>query len=409
MKLFLKVRVLVLIFFLASYTLFPVKIQPYITHGAFSAHSTWLDPGGDFYVPFNKVAVNLGYMDTLPFHWKEPYEGLTYFEKINGAIVFVRKKFNEMIENNKEGYDRICFLDTGHSYGGHVIAIASQLIRALFDVHYSFVSCRRFNHKPLFFYFHSSEDGSGRYCNALQEHRLFNYAVDALYNEFQKDMSTLYGIAKENPNGCLIQEVRTLGTPNSDSSDYVYDMTVIRYLFNYYSTGDLVQEAAGYRLLPEPRGDRAVNIRMKINLSGWPWSTGNPKHVQLHEPVVGKWLLYVPFCKQYLDKSFENFTFEHDGEICFAPQKATYKITTKDVHEEMPYARFKACFIEDESKKIIYMFEEEFVRDVSSGTKQFVTTCVKQYLLNPNTYERTLKNVYRSGKSLADVSTSFLL
>ncbi|MBY0353949.1 hypothetical protein K2W90_06310 [Candidatus Babeliales bacterium] len=91
-----------------------------LTHGAFAASNTWMLPGSTFYS--NVEQATNGNADIYPYYWEQPFGGLFDIEKINAA----KELATLVIMLKASGYDKISII--AHSYGGHVAAIASQLL-----------------------------------------------------------------------------------------------------------------------------------------------------------------------------------------------------------------------------------------------------------------------------------------
>ena len=86
--------------------------------------------------------------------------------------------------------------------------------------------------------------------------------------------------------GALIDQVYTLGTPNGV---YAADMRMIRTLYNLYSDDDLVQDFLGNKTIDAK--ENQYNIRVEYKKSDG--STYSPNHFELHNRLMGHWILHV--------------------------------------------------------------------------------------------------------------------
>ena len=91
-----------------------------LVHGAFTAKNTWMQPNSKFYKTLQKTSNSLAHIES--FYWDQPFEGIFAFEKINAG----KKLADLVIKLRNTGYNHIEVY--AHSYGGHVVAIASQLL-----------------------------------------------------------------------------------------------------------------------------------------------------------------------------------------------------------------------------------------------------------------------------------------
>src|SRR5580692_7758644 len=94
-------------------SLHPVVI---VVHGSFGATLDWWKPGGDFFIPLEIQAKELGHQ-VVPFCWSgNPVES-----QIDGAAGVLAK----LIISYPAG---TCIILVGHSHGGNVINRATQLL-----------------------------------------------------------------------------------------------------------------------------------------------------------------------------------------------------------------------------------------------------------------------------------------
>ena len=111
------------LFSLLFFLLIPISIfsKVIITHGVLGNDSDWYKPGGYFYEAVSESAKKLDQsVDT--FSWTQDLGGITHYERIKAGI----KLAKQIVDNKVAGEKEIILI--GHSYGGHVIKVASQLL-----------------------------------------------------------------------------------------------------------------------------------------------------------------------------------------------------------------------------------------------------------------------------------------
>lgn len=91
-------------------------------------------------------------------------------------------------------------------------------------------------------------------------------------------------LAQEEKNKHRIRALFTLGTPIM--SNYLPNMKVIQYLYNFFSFEDIVQTVLGISFREYPEHKRIANLRVIVNGK-------EPDHAGLHHPLIGKWIAYV--------------------------------------------------------------------------------------------------------------------
>ena len=102
-------------------------------------------------------------------------------------------------------------------------------------------------------------------------------------------MLTSQIMAQDRNNRHRIARFYALGTP-VDMEHYEPDMSIIGYLYNMFSFADYVQPVLGMFGREFPYHERISNIRLTINYL-------EPRHTQLHHPLIAAWLPFVH--KQY--------------------------------------------------------------------------------------------------------------
>ena len=223
-----------------------------VTHGAFAQKSSWYQPGGKFFEELKKEDNNLNH-EIISFSWKQNLGGVTHYELMNAGI-----ELSKLILDfaKKEGKQEIILI--GHSYGGHVIKVASQLLDdfvdnfEMYDIKFKIFSDNFLDKKSIEMFEREKLDLQAAFLQAQKE--------------VQKYKNTLGFEEKRNNKNYLIDSVYTLGTPN-DIQDYVASMNIIGKFYNFYSKGDLVQGAVGNVLLPDPKHDRSDRKSTRLNSS----------------------------------------------------------------------------------------------------------------------------------------------
>jgi hypothetical protein len=332
-----------------------------ITHGAFNKDAAWYEKGGYFFDVVAQSAKDLG-QEVVSFTWQQDLGGITHYERIKAGVQLSKDIIDYILAGEKE------IVLIGHSYGGHVIKVASQLLSyTLINLEKEsfFVEASKDKEKVVVdepvleaeesvteiakedAVVEDIEEGSEenneeievvveetenkevvievRKLTAEELERLVEFIeVNEFFEAACKEVKRykdekLAGRAKNKD--FLIDSAYTLGTPN-DIPDYVADMNVIGYLYNFYSDGDLVQDLVGAKLLPEPKHERAVNLCVEMKSSCWFGLWGLPKHTELHAEIIGQWILSIPFVlMENKIGYFDLFSFSRDGKIKFTENK----------------------------------------------------------------------------------------
>ena len=289
---------LLVIFYL--FFIFPIFPKIIITHGVFGLESSWYKQGGDFYEAVNKVATQTN-KEVISFSWKQPLGGVSHKERFDAGKELAKLVIDLTSKGEKE------IIAIGHSYGGHVIKAASQILAVALD--YQVITA------PVLVANRIPQDLT------LDEKEFFKKACEEIreYKDkknFSKDLKKEY----------LLDAVYTLGTP-LDLSDYYANMNVIQFLFNIYSEGDIAQDLVGGVILPLPRHERAVNLNITVEAGGW-FGTEKPTHLGMHAEEIGKWILLIPFyLMEEMIGNFNKFSFKYDGKINFKRNRNPFYTT----------------------------------------------------------------------------------
>ncbi len=295
-----------------------------LTHGAFAASNTWMLPGSAFYKNVELATKNTA--DIYPYYWEQPFGGLFDIEKINAA----KELATLVIMLKASGYDKISII--AHSYGGHVTALASQLLNAnkpsIEVVDTTQQPSARIATDALIYSNDNEQSFNQNFCNAQQQ--------IAQTSSLLKTFDALPTATRTEQDGqnYYINIVYTLATP-TDPVEFPIDTTTVQYIINGWSENDLVQElVSGQKITINP--SRAINLEFfipeneqdtegfwNIMLDFINWLLGyeqeaSPDHIEMRSSIIGRWLPKVPFELQAQGiNGFENFTFEKDGILTF--------------------------------------------------------------------------------------------
>ncbi|MFH1643657.1 MAG: hypothetical protein ABIA74_00580 [bacterium] len=293
-----------------------------VTHGALAQESLWYQPGGSFFESLKIESLELGHKKTNSFSWDQYLGGVTHYERLKAGVKLAKL----VIDFAKKGEKEIVLV--GHSYGGHVIKAASQLLDDFIDD----LTMYGVESEPVLDLTTTSSPDKKNIEEEQKEKEELQAFFAVAKEEVQKYKEKVGIQETKAQKDYLIDSVYTLGTPNN-IPDYVADMDIIGHLYNFYSKGDLVQEIVGDVLLPEPKHERAVDLSIEIKNKGW-LGWGLPNHREIHAEIIAKWLLYIPnYLIQEKIGNFENFTFNATGNICFAQNKMPIYSILKDSEE----------------------------------------------------------------------------
>ncbi|MCK4264820.1 alpha/beta hydrolase [Candidatus Babeliales bacterium] len=250
----MKIRIIFCLFLFSFIT--KTQCVIILVHGTFAADEGWCRPGGQFYDELERQANKIN-QSLVPFTWTG---GLSHENRLQGAEALVK-----VIQSYPKEEKKILI---GHSHGGNVIAIASQLL--------------------------NPTKGS---------------------SELNKIKIPLGNNEEEFPE-YIIDRAIFLATP-IDMEDYKPNMSIIKYLYNFYSRGDSIQQVFGFyqRLIHDVK--RSINFRITMDSSGG-FFNEDPTHSEIHRWIVAKSLLDIPK-KLYLQNihGFEKFDFHQNGKIHF--------------------------------------------------------------------------------------------
>ena len=249
MKIIAKTR---LLFFLILTTnnLYSIVI---LVHGSFASQSEWHKPSGSFYETLKKSAQALN-KKTVSFTWS----GRPTYKKISLA----GKNLAELIKSYPINEEIILI---GHSHGGNVIAHATQCLE--------------------------KKDQKEEKAPVISFASLYQKPTELICS------SPLYSLKKYlfRKQLFVISKIYLLGTP-IDPHIYPINFDYVQQLYNFYSSGDLIQSVAGYYTKEYPvkyAQNRITNLQITLEKSGY-FASEHPTHIQLHHEEIAKWLLFIP-------------------------------------------------------------------------------------------------------------------
>ncbi len=252
-----------------------------IIHGTWAAKEPWPMPEGDFFQQVEKQCKKDE--KVISFHWTGTLS--------SNARRSAAQSLVKLIESYPP---KTKFVVAGHSHGGNVGVIASQLLGQKKD---------RKHHI----------------------HTLINLATPV------------------------------------DADYYMPDMSVIRYVFNFFSFSDRVQSVFGFFQYEYPPHDRIANIRISLNGLG-------TSHSEAHDPIIGKWLPHLE--RLLLDNdpehpSFSNFNFKQEGIIHFVDNRPpifafdTEREFLREIEKFIEHNRIVAAIIRSKEEKIEKIIDYE--------------------------------------------------
>ncbi len=268
------------LFILALWCTFthPVVI---LVHGTFATDALWCGPKGDFYKILEEEA-RMFDEKVVSFTWSGK---LSHIARIQAAEALAKVILSYTTE-------KITLI--GHSHGGNVINLTSQLLAPLDDTQASK------NEKDPFF---------------LAQNSIMSYRSTLLQ---QNSTSKEY----------LIDHVYLLATP-IHLKRYAPNMKIIKHLCNLYSKKDIVQTVLGFYSRCINKLERVVNLQVIIEHEE---VNKHPSHCQMRHPLIAQWILSIPFkCIEDKCISFENFSWTDDGILYFDKYNKPYYQSLKKV------------------------------------------------------------------------------
>ncbi len=269
-----------LLIFFSCYCLFTLNLNSLVivVHGSFANKEPWYQPDGDFFSELEKQARMLNHK-TIAFCW--PGTPTT------STIITSGKNLAQLILSYPPTEQ---FIVVGHSHGGNVINIASQLLNNAatntFEANFllSLTPTTRTLEPCLLSLF----------CTALMH---------------IKTMFEISGHQWRSPKNYLIQAAYLLGTP-IDSTTFMPSMNTIEHVYNFYSEGDLIQPVLGLFERTLPLHERVANFSIMLKNTEQATNPTKPSHSELHNTLVARWLLFIPHeLKRQKVGNFEHFDY----------------------------------------------------------------------------------------------------
>lgn len=285
-----------------------------VVHGSFASTTSWAQPHGVFFKELEHQAQQLGH-HVVTFCWS----GIpTDQEIIKGGTMLAQ------LITSYSATEKI--ITVGHSHGGNVINIASQLLYKLNQqqqplmltqinpivLEYPIFVTEATQH--LLTTTKKNTFAQNIAMNKQEFQSLFNQALFELKDWFSKFLTRDKTISS-------IEFSYLLGTP-VDMAKYSPNMSVIKKMILFYSDGDWVQPVLGMFQRMYPPHECRANVKVTLHGSGNHGALNScdtaPSHTNLHHPLIGKWLLCIPEILEQLKLgSFGNFKFGVNGTINF--------------------------------------------------------------------------------------------
>ncbi|MFH1644666.1 MAG: alpha/beta fold hydrolase [bacterium] len=264
-----------ILFFLSFLTNLNILGVIILVHGSFASNSQWYSPRGNFFQELETQAKQFD-QKVIPFSWSG--------QPNNVDIIHGAESLAKVIESYPENEQIILI---GHSHGGNVINYASTLLYDPFED------------------IMQNQTTEQIYTNVFS---LLNQI------ELQYDLTKTFSSIKTIKNNS-IEAVYLLGTP-VDTTSFAPNMRVIKNLYSFYSDGDNIQTVLGAYQQKYSGIEHVTNL--KITMKNVTLFSNNPGHVQMHDPVISKWILHIPDnLKKNKVGNFENFEPEKNATIFF--------------------------------------------------------------------------------------------
>lgn len=294
-----------------------------LVHGPYESHSSWCNPGGNFYKELENSSKSLN-QNLIPFSWS----GLPTDEQIIKGAESLAKVILSYPNNEK-------IIIIGHSHGGNVINFATQLIFAPKND----PSCTTTdeNNIPT----DVSILISQAYKNPkkgipLEKIQLVRNALENvlkwreehdLKNSTENTTTQTQAQPTSNFKKYLIEKV-CLISPAVDMEKFSPQMNIIKNVYSYYSTSNPTITLFDHEKL-YPKQERIVNFKVQF-LNCESFTLYNPTPIEMLNPIIARWILFIPEKLQEEKIGFfENFTYLQDAKIQFAEGKRPIYLSEK--------------------------------------------------------------------------------
>jgi hypothetical protein len=307
-----------------------VRAVVILVHGTFGADSSWCRPGGDFY---NNLEAECAVINQhlIPFTWTGALS--------NRARVQAAEALARVVLSYPDDEEQTLI---GHSHGGNVIAIATQLLNSpfnnyLYDKEMPKEQVEKLTEKHFSNLINMPYDELTK-STTPQEKEAYKQDMIKRLAEASRSIAKLRVVRHRSPTGAasniaLIKRAYLIGTP-IDVKRYMPDLAIVQEVHSFYSNGDRIQPVLGLYKQVFPKQDRVVNYRITIEGSGGFWND-DPSHTETHLPVVAKWILSIPHaaCEQKIG-NFENYSPHCNGKIHFSNDKPPVYEKDEEVTDE---------------------------------------------------------------------------
>lgn len=229
------------------YTSFSAKII--IIHGSFAHHEKWHRPGGDFYEAIRTIGAPQ-HQQVETFLWS----GIPLHTQLYKAAQELTYYLLSLTDTQP-------LILIGHSHGGNVINLSSQLI---FDYFWDNV-----------------------YTTTINSDAPIITTVPHPFSFFDLTYTTRKKawVLSERPKDLFFIDCAILlGTPVNTTHYYPHMQTIVK-LVQLYSLGDAIQAVGGFYDRIYPLQDRICNILLTIQDSE---RRTDPSHSQLHAPIIAQ-------------------------------------------------------------------------------------------------------------------------
>lgn len=288
-----------------------------IIHGSFASTTSWPQPDGAFFKEIEHQAHELGHK-TITFCWS----GIPTDQEIIKGGKILAQLITSYPDNER-------IITIGHSHGGNVINIASQLLHKLIshgtpavqaDVSPIVLEIPHLVTTTDLHLLTTTRTGSQAQGLTRQliitEEQPFQNLMDQAFEELRSLNTKFLTRSKSN---YFIEFSYLLGTPVNMSKFWPH-METIKNMILLYSDGDMIQPVLGMFEKSYPHHNRRANVKVKLYTSDQNGKA--PSHTDLHHPSIGKWLLCIPnILTQLRIGNFNQFKFGMDGKINFYSEK----------------------------------------------------------------------------------------
>jgi hypothetical protein len=288
--------------------IFPTKnFKAILVHGTFARNSTWYREGGAFFEALKiwaeKKAVGL---ELVSFKWSGALSASKRLEAAAQLVQTIASEFDNLTDIKK--------ILIGHSHGANVIFLATQMLEILQKTPFSLAadleilvdrcllqdSCFPDSEQQARIRSLQNQDNDD---TALLEDEFRGDYVDQVAELKQKLLTQLTHAMCSSRNDIepfRLDEIYALGTP-IDADTYWPAASTVKKVYSLYSDGDGVQTySAQFRRkfadFENFKPSRNFIVDLKVTFGRDPKTIGieQPKHLQLNNEVVGRWLFEIP-------------------------------------------------------------------------------------------------------------------